>query len=277
MNRWSWLEMRGHLAWIGRRVAVVVVASGLGLVLGCKPVGTDANRSVDMTKPHENTTVNGSSAEDPYVAVRSRMVRDQLASRDISDARVLAAMSRVPRHEFVDSRWQHAAYYDEPQPLDLGQTISQPYIVALMTQLAQPEPTDRALDVGTGSGYQAAVLAELCRDVYSIEILPPLADEARQRLQDLGYTNVEVRCGDGYRGWPGQAPFDLIVVAAAAPHIPEPLIDQLAVGGRLILPVGDRYQTLVVVEKQQDGSTRTWNVTPVAFVPMTGEAQRQRP
>jgi protein-L-isoaspartate(D-aspartate) O-methyltransferase len=144
-----------------------------------------------------------------------------------------------------------------------------------MTQLAQPEPGDRALDVGTGSGYQAAVLAELCREVNSIEIVPSLAQEAERRLDRLGYKTVCVRNGDGYRGWPEKAPFDLIVVAAAPDHIPQPLVDQLEVGGRLILPVGQFRQDLVVVEKQEDGSVRQWTVAPVAFVPMTGQAQQK--
>jgi protein-L-isoaspartate(D-aspartate) O-methyltransferase len=213
---------------------------------------------------------------DPYARARANMVRQQLASRDISDERVLEAMARVPRHEFVDQGSRYAAYLDGPQPLELGQSISQPYIVALMTQLACPEPSDRALDVGTGSGYQAAVLAELCKEVYTVEILKPLADSARRRLKDLGYTNVEVRQVDGYQGCPQHAPFDVIIVAAAPDHIPQPLIDQLAIGGRLVLPVGDEYQTLMVVERQSDGTTRKWSVVPVSFVPMTGQA-RQRP
>ncbi|MCO6453834.1 MAG: protein-L-isoaspartate(D-aspartate) O-methyltransferase [Pirellulaceae bacterium] len=216
-------------------------------------------------------------AEERFAAERRAMVRTQLAARDITDRRVLEAMQRVPRHKFVETHSLHVAYADEPQPLEHGQTISQPYIVALMTQLAQPEPTDKALDIGTGSGYQAAVLAELCAEVYSIEIVEELAAGARGRLERLGYSNVHVRHGDGYRGWPEQAPFDLIVVAAAPKHIPQPLVDQLAVGGRLVLPVGDWHQTLVVVEKQADGTTRSWKVAPVAFVPMTGEAQRVTP
>jgi protein-L-isoaspartate(D-aspartate) O-methyltransferase len=145
-----------------------------------------------------------------------------------------------------------------------------------MTQLADPEPTDKALDVGTGSGYQAAVLSELCREVYSIEVVESLAESAGKRLQQLGYDNVEVRHGDGYRGWPEQAPFDLIVVAAAPDHIPQPLVDQLAPGGRLVLPVGDWHQMLLVVEKKADGTTETQQIAAVAFVPMTGESQTRR-
>jgi protein-L-isoaspartate(D-aspartate) O-methyltransferase len=203
------------------------------------------------------------------------MVDSQMAARDIDDPRVLDAMRRTPRHLFVPDHLQDSAYADRPLPIGHGQTISQPYIVALMTQLARPRPDSRALDIGTGSGYQAAVLSVLCKEVYGIEIVPALADEAKQRLADLEYTNVTVRCGDGYRGWQEYAPFDLIIVAAAPDHIPPALIEQLAPGGRLVLPVGDYYQNLVVVEKQQDGQTREWTVAPVAFVPMTGEARRK--
>jgi protein-L-isoaspartate(D-aspartate) O-methyltransferase len=204
------------------------------------------------------------------------MVQKQLRERDVTDARVLAAMGRVPRHEFVPKPLLGLAYADSPLPIGHDQTISQPYIVALMTQLVRPKATARALDVGTGSGYQAAVLAELCKQVYSIEIVKPLADDARRRLTRLGYKNIEVRCGDGYRGWPEHAPFDLIVVAAAPDHIPKPLVEQLAAGGRLVIPVGRYFQDLMVVEKKKDGSTRRWKVVPVAFVPMTGEAQKRR-
>jgi protein-L-isoaspartate(D-aspartate) O-methyltransferase len=201
------------------------------------------------------------------------MVAEQLRARDISDPRVLAAMGRVPRHEFVPAGLRGYAYSDGPLPIGYDQTISQPYIVALMTQLARPQDGDRVLDIGTGSGYQAAVLAELVGQVYSIEILCPLAAEARERLVRLGYENIEVRCGDGYRGWPEQAPFDLIILAAAPDHIPAPLVEQLVPGGRLVLPVGDLYQELIVVEKQADGTARQEKIIPVRFVPMTGEAE----
>lgn len=210
-----------------------------------------------------------------FTVLRHRMVDLQLAARDIRDERVLDVMRRIPRHQFVPESQRESAYADWPLQIGAGQTISQPYIVGLMTQLAKPHPESRALDVGTGSGYQAAVLAELCREVYSIEIIEPLAMEARLRLAELGYRNVEVRCGDGYRGWPEHAPFDLIILAAAPAHIPEALVEQLAPGGRLVLPVGDRSQELVVVEKQLDGTPRQWTEIGVMFVPMTGEAQRR--
>ena len=193
----------------------------------------------------------------------------------ITDRRVLAAMRLVPRHRFVRPTDLHLAYADCPLSIGRGQTISQPYIVALMTQLARPRAGGRALDIGTGSGYQAAVLAGLTGEVYSIEILCPLANEARARLARLGYANVEVRCGDGYRGWPEQAPFDAIILAAAPDHIPPALIDQLAPGGHLVLPVGEYEQELVDVEKRPDGSVIKRNVIPVRFVPMTGESERR--
>ena len=206
---------------------------------------------------------------------RAAMVARQLAGRDITDPRVLAAMRAIPRHEFVPAEIADAAYQDSPLPIGLGQTISQPYIVALMTQLGQAGPQSRALDVGTGSGYQAAVLAEVAGRVYSIEILCELAREAEARLARLGYRNVEVRCGDGYRGWPEAAPFDVIIVAAAPEEIPQPLIDQIAPGGRLVIPVGEGHQELVVVERARDGSISRFSAGGVRFVPMTGEAQKR--
>lgn len=207
---------------------------------------------------------------------RLAMVKRQLRSRDIHDPQVLQAMQQVPRHEFVPKHLRSSAYADGPLPIGNGQTISQPYIVALMTQLGRPNPESRVLDVGTGSGYQAAVLAEIVNHVYSIEIVEDLADEASERLQRLGYDNIDVRCGDGYQGWEEHAPFDLIIVAAAPDHVPQPLIDQLAPGGRLIIPVGKYAQVLTMVEKKADGSTEKQSVAPVAFVPMTGQAEENR-
>jgi protein-L-isoaspartate(D-aspartate) O-methyltransferase len=203
------------------------------------------------------------------------MVDQQVLGRDIRDPAVLRAMSLVPRHEFVPERLRDEAYADEALPIEHRQTISQPYVVALMTQLARPTAASRALDVGTGSGYQAAVLADICQQVYSIEIVGPLAVQARARLERLGYRNVEVRQGDGFQGWPEHAPFDVIIVAAAPRQIPQPLIDQLAPGGRLVIPVGDHLQYLHVVERRPDGSVHQWREIPVAFVPMTGKAQQQ--
>ena len=213
--------------------------------------------------------------DDEYADRRRRMIEKQLRSRDIVDRRVLEVMQAVQRHLFVPLRVRESSYRDGPLPIGHDQTISQPYIVALMTQLARTRPDAKALDVGTGSGYQAAVLAKLCKHVYSIEIVGPLATEAKRRLKELGYDNVTVRCGDGYQGWLEHAPFDLIIVAAAPNHVPQPLVDQLAVGGRLIIPVGKFSQRLTVIEKLEDGSIREMNVIPVVFVPMTGEAQKR--
>lgn len=211
-----------------------------------------------------------------YEAERRRhMVKTQLSSRDIKDQRVLEAMSKVPRHLFTPEQYRDNAYADRPLPIGHDQTISQPYIVALMTQLTRPLPHFRALDVGTGSGYQAAVLAELCQQVYSVEIIQPLADSACDRLKDLGYRNVEVRCGDAFHGWPEHAPFDLIIAAAAPVRVPDPLVEQLAVGGRFVLPLGTHgIQELTIIERQEDGSARQWSSGGVAFVPMIGEVMQ---
>ena len=168
---------------------------------------------------------------------------------------------------------QSRAYDDHPLPIGHGQTISQPYIVALMTQLARPTAESRALEVGVGSGYQTAILAELCKEVYGIEILRPLADDARRAAGRLGYKNVTIRCGDGYQGWPEHAPFDVILVAAAPDHVPQPLLEQLAPGGRLVIPVGRDFQELMLIEKRPDGTLHRRSVAPVQFVPMTGEAE----
>lgn len=203
------------------------------------------------------------------------MVADQLAARDIVNPRVRDAMQRVPRHEFLPLAERHRAYHDSPAPIGYRQTISQPYIVALMTQLVEPLPHKRALDIGTGSGYQAAILAELVKQVYSIEIVEPLAVEARTRLPTLGYKNVTVRYGDGYHGWESESPFDIIIVAAAPNHVPQPLVDQLAEGGKLVIPVGDYFQQLLIIEKDQLGNVTKRNVAPVAFVPMTGAAEQE--
>jgi protein-L-isoaspartate(D-aspartate) O-methyltransferase len=204
---------------------------------------------------------------------REEMVAQQIAAREVRDERTLAAMRAVPRHLFVPEEFASQAYADHPLPIGHGQTISQPYIVAFMTEALQLEEDETVLEVGTGSGYQAAVLAEIASRVYSIEIVAPLAQEAGERLKDLGYTNVEVRAGDGYQGWPEAAPFDAIVVTAAAPRIPEPLKEQLREGGRLVLPVGDAWQELVVVTRRGDRFEEK-RVLPVRFVPMTGEVRR---
>ncbi len=215
------------------------------------------------------------AAGEVEAAERDRMVARQIAARGVTDPRVLEALRQVERHLFVPEPLRAEAHADRALPLAHGQTISQPYVVGLMTELAALRPTDRVLEVGTGSGYQAAVLSVLVREVYTIEIVEPLAQEARERLRRLGHANVFVRAGDGYRGWPEKAPFDAILVTAAPPQIPAPLLEQLALGGRLVAPVGRERQELVVVVKGEGGFTRR-TVIPVIFVPMTGEAQERR-
>jgi protein-L-isoaspartate(D-aspartate) O-methyltransferase len=207
--------------------------------------------------------------ESTLAFAREQMVDQQIETRGVRDARTLAAMRKVPRHLFVPPGMAAQAYDDHPLPIGHGQTISQPYIVAFMTEALKLEGGETVLEIGTGSGYQAAVLAEIAARVYSIEIVSALAAEARARLAALGYTNVEVRAGDGYQGWPEAAPFDAIVVTAAAPRIPAPLEAQLRDGGRLVLPVGDEWQELVVVTRRGD-RFETKHVLPVRFVPMTG-------
>ena len=210
-----------------------------------------------------------------FTEQRKRMVENDILRRRITDRAVLDAMLKVPRHEFVESRHRYNAYADSALPIKESQTISQPYIVALMTQSARLRPGDRVLEVGTGSGYQAAVLAEIVKKVYSIEIVESLAKEADKRLKRLGFENVTVRHGDGYRGWPEAGPFDAILITAAAPEIPEPLVEQLKVGGRMVMPLGDHRlaQELVVLTKTKDGLQRE-TISGVVFVPMTGEIRK---
>ncbi len=211
------------------------------------------------------------------MADRARMVRGQIESRGVRSPAVVEAMRTVPRHQFVLQRDRMSAYEDRPLPIGEDQTISQPYIVALMTELAAIEAHDRILEVGTGSGYQAAILAEIADQgrVYTIEIVPGLAARAESTLARLGYDNIEAHRGDGYAGWPEAAPFDAIVVTAAPARIPQPLLDQLAVGGRLVIPVGEDSQSLRVVTRTSSGFQEQI-VAPVRFVPMTGRAQQEK-
>jgi protein-L-isoaspartate(D-aspartate) O-methyltransferase len=219
-------------------------------------------------------TVRKTPASDPLAAERHRMVKQTIEARGVLDDRVLAAMRRVPRHEFIPPDVRARAYEDRPLPIGHDVTISQPYIVAAMTEAAQVAPGERVLEVGTGSGYQAAVLAELGAEVYSIEIIAPIAKRASADLARLGYTKVQLRIGDGYRGWPEAAPFDAIVVTAAPEEVPQPLVDQLAVGGRMVIPVGVQGdQQLRVITRERDRTTSEI-LMDVGFVPMTGEAER---
>ena len=215
----------------------------------------------------------GEDPSDRFDSARARMVREQLLDRGIKDARVLEVMSRVPRHELVPKKYRAYSYTDSPLPIGEEQTISQPYVVAYMTEHLHLSGDERVLEVGTGSGYQAAVLGELAAEVYTIEIVPLLARRSAKDLKRLGYKNVHVREGDGYRGWPEKAPFDAIIVTAAPEQIPEPLLDQLALGGRMILPLGGENQRLVLLVRDEEGLDKR-ELLPVRFVPMTGEIQR---
>jgi len=210
-----------------------------------------------------------------YEMKRKRMVETQIQARDIKDPLVLRAMLKVPRHLFIPESNIAYAYDDGPLPIGEGQTISQPYIVALMTELAELKPDSKVLEIGTGSGYQAAILAEICKEVCTIEIIEKLGRKAEEKLKDLGYKNIFVKIGDGYQGWKDHAPFDAIIVTAAPEHIPQPLLDQLKLGGRLIIPVGELFQELVLVRKSEKGITKE-NITGVRFVPMTGEAEKHQ-
>lgn len=235
---------------------------------GCLPGGGSPGEA-QASKPSE-------TAPEDYVRLRDSMVRSQLRNRDISDERVLEAMHTVPRHEFVPMEYRHASYDDTALPLALGQTISQPYIVAFMTQALRLGGKERVLEIGTGSGYQAAVLARLVADVYTVEILPQLLEKSKATLDGLNYKNIRYRAGDGYQGWPEFAPYDAIIVTAAPDHVPQPLVDQLKPGGRLILPLGKTDQELVLIEKGASGIRRQSTI-PVRFVPMTGKALQGAP
>ena len=198
---------------------------------------------------------------------RRQMVESQIRDRGLQDKRVLAAMAKVPRHKFVDSSWRDLAYSDRPLPIGHNQTISQPYIVAYMTEAAEISSEAKVLEIGTGCGYQAAILGEIAKKVYSIEIIPQLAERARRTLSQLGYKNIEVKTGDGYEGWPENAPYDAIIVTAAPKQIPEPLIEQLAINGKMVIPVGTWYQDIIVLTKTEERIIEEKTI-PVRFVPM---------
>lgn len=244
------------------------------LLCACVPQGPSITATSATLQFDIETTGTTDGEQGSYTEARQRMVESTVAERGISNADVLRAMNSVPRHLFVPDDYLTSAYADHPLPIGYGQTISQPYIVALMTELLALKAGERVLEIGTGSGYQAAVLAELgFVEVYSIEIVPQLAEEAGERLQQLGYTNVHTRQGDGYFGWAEAAPFDAIVVTAAPDHLPQPLVQQLTAGGRLVIPIGPAggYQTLWQFVNDKDKGLIAYNMGGVAFVPFTGE------
>ena len=212
--------------------------------------------------------------EERLAEKREKMVKYQIEKRGVKDEKVLEAMRKVPRHRFVPEDLVHKAYDDHPLPIGHGQTISQPFIVAYMTEALKLKGGETVLETGTGSGYQAAVLAEIAGEVYSIEILESLAEKAREVLDALGYENVHTKVGDGYQGWPEHTPFDGIIVTAAPDHIPQPLVEQLKFGGRMIIPVGEDYQELILITKTEKG-IKKGRLIPVRFVPMTGEAEER--
>src|SRR3954453_13228226 len=207
-----------------------------------------------------------------FVAQRQHLVKEQVVMRGVMTDRILAALGKVPREEFVPAEYRAESYSDQPLPIGYDQTISQPFIVALMTEELRPQPTDRVLEIGTGSGYQAAILAELVAEVYSIEIVEPLAKKAEATLQRLGYKNVHVKTGDGYKGWPEHSPFDSVIVTCAPEHVPEPLVDQLKEGGRMIIPVGAKFAQALYLLEKKNGRLEQSAILPVKFVPMQRES-----
>jgi protein-L-isoaspartate(D-aspartate) O-methyltransferase len=268
--------------WIGAAVVFLIL-----ILLPAIIFLDNCDRKCDQIVPVQNepvaanqTTVASNDKNNPdfteRVEERKEMVAMQIAARGINDANVLAAMRKVPRHAFMPAAQQRYAYVDSALPIEHGQTISQPYIVAFMTEALQLDPNSKVLEIGTGSGYQAAVCAEIAREVYTIEIVEELAASAAKVLKELGYDNVHVKAGDGFFGWPGHAPFDAIIGTAAAGRVPEPLLEQLKPGGRMILPVENDFgfQHLILITKDENGNLQQKNVMPVQFVPMTGEVQK---
>ncbi len=228
-----------------------------------------------LTECTDGKGVSDANPKGDFKAMRENMVETQIKARGVKDPHVLSALLKVERHRFVPEKYLDSAYYDQPLPIGEGQTISQPYIVALMTELLELKGDEKVLEIGTGSGYQAAILAELAKEVYTIEIIESLASTAKERLSKLGYQNIKVKAGDGYLGWPEAAPFDAIIVTAAPDHIPKPLVEQLKEGGRMVVPVGTFTQELKKIVKRS-GKMETIGVVPVLFVPMTGEGVKQK-
>ncbi len=253
-----------------------VLSVALILLVACTITTSEAPENVATTPSPKEQVISSEEAQ-AFAQQREEMVTKTIKNRGITDGDVLQAMENVPRHQFVPEEQQAQAYGDFPLPIGFGQTISQPYVVAMMTELLDLEEGEKVLEIGTGSGYQAAVLAELPGiEVFTIEIIPELAQRAEDTLDGLGYTDVHCKQGDGYHGWPEHAPFDAIIVTAAPDHVPQPLRDQLAVGGRMVIPIGPRggYQTLWKFVKQADGEMKAYNKGGVAFVPFTGKGIR---
>jgi len=271
---------RGFVTLLLRLLLLTIIAMAVN---GCPPGRSGDDKASDSrTAQSEQTPEHKAPANREHPSFRqmaeqrAEMVRWQIEARQIRNANVLRAMQTVPRHAFVPAEHQPYAYADHPLPIGHGQTISQPYIVAFMTEALKLSRDSVVLEIGTGSGYQAAVAAEIAKEVYTIEIVEPLARSAAELLGDLGYTNVHVRAGDGYHGWPEKGPFDAIIGTAAAGRIPPPLIEQLKTGGRMILPVaGDLgFQYLILLTKDERGELHQEKLMPVLFVPMTGDIQR---
>lgn len=266
-----------------RRTRVILHLT-LALLAGCTAVTTPRSSTTPPSATATTTALSPtplpSGDEADFAKQRERMVIETIERRGVTDEQVLRAMRAVPRHLFVPEEQQDYAYGDYPLPIGYGQTISQPYIVALMTDLLELKEGDKVLEIGTGSGYQAAVLAQIPDiEVYTIEIVPELAESARKRLESLGYTNAHCKQADGYYGWPEHAPFDAIIVTAAPDHIPGSLVDQLANGGRMVIPIGPPggYQTLWKFTRQLDGELQAFNMGGVAFVPLTGPGADAHP
>jgi protein-L-isoaspartate(D-aspartate) O-methyltransferase len=253
-------DARAYARWRPDRARVALAMSTLFLALTFACNGNGGRSTPDD--------------EENLAKLRDSMVTRQLQGRDVVSKPVLEAMRKVPRHKFVPPSLIRYAYSDQPLSIGEGQTISQPYIVGIMTQVLRPKPEDKILEIGTGSGYQAAVLAEIVKEVFTIEIVESLGKSARKLLEDLDYKNIHVRIGDGYKGWPSEAPFDGVIVTAAPDHVPEPLKQQLKVGGRLVIPVGRGEQALIVITRTEEGFVEE-TVLGVRFVPMTGEAQEK--
>ncbi len=247
------------------------VALGLALVLGCCGVAWSRNGTKDSQTPE--TTKNS----DPTAAARNRMVQRHLVEHGIKNPRVLEAFRTVPRHKFLPEKTRRQAYDDESIPIGEGQTITPPYDVAFMTEVLDPQPTDKVFEVGTGSGYQSSILSRLVKEVYSVEIHARLSRRAAAVHKELGYTNIHTRVGDGYEGWPEAAPFDAIIVTCAPHRIPRPLIDQLKEGGRMIIPLGSRFNQTVHLVIKKNGKLLDRELKPTLFVPMTGKALKEGP